>query len=375
MSPQATPPAPAPLAAKCSSPSAEEICLKTFCACWFLDKDWLVSFIALAQRLKPDMPITWVEFVPKGYTHLVRCALKLIPPTHTLPLAKVKECMFSFILEVLNSPGSSPGFFAARKAGKPQKRTRTCKGKGSQPVDTMAVDTPDPSTAAAGSTQEPEAPTPSGADDGDPPPLEGSSEPSALTQHFPGPSSEELRDGGSSPEDPRVSCSLTPLPLEPDGPAPVVALALSAHVHKLLRACEKMAAQLERQAASQSPSPAPSILSVLGKRPPSPPPPLLPPPKLGSPVTEAVLDWHAWMQHKRATYLRNNPGKVTPEKVTPLDLCDAALAAAAASPLSPLSHLTQLTRLRSPSPLSLPSWMSPESEECTPTLRAVGRPP
>ena len=82
-----------------SPPSAEELCLKTFRSCWFIDKDWLVSFIASAQRSKPDVPITWVEFVPKGHTHLVRCALKLVPPTRALPLAKVKECMFSFILE------------------------------------------------------------------------------------------------------------------------------------------------------------------------------------------------------------------------------------------------------------------------------------
>ena len=127
--------------------------------------------------------------------------------------------------------------------------------------------------------------------------------------------------------------------------------------------------------SSRSPLPVPSITSILRKRSPSPPPPVLPPPELGSPVIDAALDWRAWMQHKRATYLQNNPGKVAPEKVTPLDLHDVASAAAAASPLSPLSHLTHSTGLRSPSPLSLPSRMSPESEERTPTLRAVGRPP
>ena len=134
-------------------------------------------------------------------------------------------------------------------------------------------------------------------------------------------------------------------------------------------------AQQAYDRSSQSPSLAPSIASVLGKHSPSPPPPVSPPPLLGSPVADAALDWHAWMQHKRATYLRNNPGKSAPEKVTPLDLRDAASAAAMASPLSPLSHLTHSTGLHSPSPLSLPSRMSPESEERTPTLRAVGRPP
>ena len=146
----------------------------------------------------------------------------------------------------------------------------------------------------------------------------------------------------------------------------MAALALSDCACKLLRAHEKMAAQRER-----SPSPVPSIASVLGKRPPSPPPPISPPPELGSPVTEAALDWRTWMQHKRALYHRNNPGKSVPVMVTPLDLRDAASAAATAPHLaSPFSPLTSLTfdRLRSPSPLSLPSRMSPESEEHTPTL-------
>ena len=374
MAPQTPPPTPAPSAAKCFPPSVEELCLKTFWACWFLDKDWLVSFIASAQHLKPDAPITWVEFIPKGHTHLVWCALKLVPPTRAVPLAKVKECMFTFILSVLNGPGSSLGFFTARKAGKPRKRTRTRKWKGSQPVDTMAVDAPNSSTAAAGSTREPEAPTPLGVGDGDPPPLEGSSEPSAHTQHFPSPSLEESQDGGSSSEDPHASCSSTPAPQALVAPVPSVALALSARARQLMRMRESKA-QKQFDQSSQLPSPAPSIASVLGKHSPSPPPPLSPPPELGSPVAEAALDWRAWMQHKRATYLRNNPGRVAPEKVTPLDLRNAASAAAAASPLSPLFHLTYSTGLRSPSPLSLPSRMSPESKEHTPTLRAVGRPP
>ena len=373
MSPPSAPSAPPAPAAKHSPPSAEALCLKTFGSCWFLDKDWLISFIASAQRLKPDAPITWVEFVPKGHTHLVRCALKLIPPTRALPLAKVKECMFSFILEVLNGPGGSPGFFNARKAAKPRKRTRKRKGKGEQSAD-MAVDAPEPRMAAGGSTREPEALR----GDGDPPPLEGSSEPTACTQHFPGPSSEEPRDGGSSSEDPRASLSPTSLPVEPVLQAPVAALALSHRALKLLRSREKMAAQRERS-ASRSPSPAPSISSVLGKHsPPSPPPPTSPPPALGSPVSEAALDWRAWMQHKRALFHQNNPGKSVPVTVTPLDLRNAASAAAAAPRLaSPFSPLTSLTsdRLRSPSPLSLPSRMSPESEERTPTLCAVGRPP
>ena len=160
--------------------------------------------------------------------------------------------------------------------------------------------------------------------------------------------------------------------MEPELQAPVAALALSNCACKLLRAREKMAAQHERSAARWSLSLAPSIASVLGKRPPSPPPPISPPPELGSPVSEAALDWRTWMQHKRALYHQNNPGKSVLVTVTPLDLRDMASAAAAAPRLaSPFSPLTSLTsdQMRSPSPLSLPSRMSPESEERTPTLQ------
>ena len=358
----------APSQPKRSPPSAEELCLKTFRSCWHLDKGWLISFIASAQRKTPTSPITWVEFMPQGHTHLVRSALKLVSPSKTLPVAKIKEVMFQFILEVLNESAPHADFFKARKAAKPWKRTCRCKGKGDQSAD-MAVDAPEPGTVVGGSTWEPEALW----GDGDPPPLEGSREPSAHTQHFPSPSSEEPRDGGSFSEDPRASLPLTPLPVSPEPIAPVAALGLSFRAHKLLQSAEKMAAQHER-ATSWSASLAPSITSVLGKHsPPSPPPPTSPPPVLGSPVSEAALDWRAWMQHKRALYHQNNLGKSMPVTVTLLDLCDAASAAAAAPPLlSPFSPLSSLSsdRLRLPSPLSLPSSrMSPESKEHTPTLR------
>ena len=94
-----------------SPPSVEDLCLKTFHSCWFLNRDWLISFVASAQHAKPDLPITWVKFMPKGHTHLVRSALKLVPVSKHLPLAKVKEVMFTFLLETLNAPGTSPGFF------------------------------------------------------------------------------------------------------------------------------------------------------------------------------------------------------------------------------------------------------------------------
>ena len=133
------PPAKAP--PQHSPPSAEDLCLRTFRSCWFLNRDWLISFVASAQRAKPDAPITWVEFMPKGHTHLVRSALKLVPVSKHLLLAKIKEVMFTFLLETLNTPGSSPGFFNAHKAAKPRTRTRKRKLEGKQSV-AMAVDAP-----------------------------------------------------------------------------------------------------------------------------------------------------------------------------------------------------------------------------------------
>ena len=146
---------------KCSPPTVEDLCLKTFCACWYLDKDWLVSFVASVQHAKADAPITWVKFVPKGHTHLVWSALKLIPATKSLPLAKIKEVMFTFILKVLNAPSTLPGFFNTRKAAKLRMRSRKHKSGEKQPADEMAIDTPllDPSPPPL-STRNPSDSTP-----------------------------------------------------------------------------------------------------------------------------------------------------------------------------------------------------------------------
>ena len=141
---------------KCSPPSTEELCLRTFCSCWHLDKGWLVSFMVSAQRKTPTSPISWVEFMPQGHTHLVRSALKLVSLTKALPITKIKEVMFTFVLEVLNESMPHADFFKARKAAKPRKRTPRCKGKGGQ-SDSMAVDAPEPCTAVEGSSRDPEA--------------------------------------------------------------------------------------------------------------------------------------------------------------------------------------------------------------------------
>ena len=77
--------------------------------------------------------------MPQGHTHLVRSAIKLVPPTKALPIAKIKEVMFVFLLEVLNESAPRADFFKARKAVKPRKRTHRRKGKGDQSADMASV--------------------------------------------------------------------------------------------------------------------------------------------------------------------------------------------------------------------------------------------
>jgi len=72
------------------------------------------------------------------HTHLVRYTIKLAP---SIPAAKVKQVMFIYLLEVLNSNGPVPLFFAPCRVCVPYK-WRTCKPRegGAQPVSAMAID-------------------------------------------------------------------------------------------------------------------------------------------------------------------------------------------------------------------------------------------
>ena len=195
-----------------SPPTAEELCLQTFKTCWYLDKTWLVDFVVSAQHATPSSPITWVKFMPKGHTHLVRSALKLVPLTKHLPVAKIKEVMFTYILIVLNGSGSTPDFFNARKVAKPRKRTSKRGKGGSQPVG-MAVDTPPPSDLS------PPRAAPGNAPLGDvstPAPSAGAGNPEDKGEVRPGPSSEAPgADSGSTSVEPRASSSSTEVSLPP----------------------------------------------------------------------------------------------------------------------------------------------------------------
>ena len=291
----ATPlPAPIPSTAEASKPkpsppSAETLCLKTFQACWYLDKDWLVSFVASAQCAKPDAPITWVEFMPKGHTHLVWSALKLVPISKHLPLAKIKEVMFTFILEVLNAPGSSPSFNNALKAVKSCKRIHKCKLEGKQSV-AMAIDAP-PSNLNPPplSTRNPLGSTPvsdtgarNGGDKG---------------EIHPRPSSEAPGTRGDA-EMPRTST----FP-DQDMPPPMSLKKQHMEVRRITTVAyathtaeqHHMVSQASLLATSRALSPSPLITSVLSKRA-SPPPPTSPLPPVGSPIPYAPQDWYAWME-------------------------------------------------------------------------------
>jgi hypothetical protein len=59
-----------------------------------------------AQKAK-DKNIFWVKFTPQFHTHLVKCAVVLIP----YPLNKVKKVMFEYILELLNKEGPQAHHF------------------------------------------------------------------------------------------------------------------------------------------------------------------------------------------------------------------------------------------------------------------------
>jgi predicted RNA-binding Zn-ribbon protein involved in translation (DUF1610 family) len=57
--------------------------------------------------------ISWAEFSPPYHSHLVKCAIALVPH----PVPKVKKVMFVYILELLNGDGHE-AFFDLKKGGR-----------------------------------------------------------------------------------------------------------------------------------------------------------------------------------------------------------------------------------------------------------------
>jgi hypothetical protein len=73
--------------------------LNTFHHRWFLSVDSLRAQALSAQKAKDTgSTINWVEFTPQYHTHLVKCAIALVPQ----PIQKVKKVLFAYILELLN---------------------------------------------------------------------------------------------------------------------------------------------------------------------------------------------------------------------------------------------------------------------------------
>ena len=83
--------------------------LNIFHAHWFINCTYILSLALFAQKAREGNKVTWVEFSPQLHFHLVKQALVLAPPSY--PLALVKQVMFSFLLEVINSPDLSLGQF------------------------------------------------------------------------------------------------------------------------------------------------------------------------------------------------------------------------------------------------------------------------
>jgi hypothetical protein len=86
--------------------------LNIFCRHWFLSRAHLVVNVISAQKAE-DRKITWVEFSPPFHSHLVKCALALVPH----PVPRVKRVMFVFVLELLNQEGHE-AFFKLQKGGR-----------------------------------------------------------------------------------------------------------------------------------------------------------------------------------------------------------------------------------------------------------------
>jgi predicted Zn-ribbon and HTH transcriptional regulator len=86
--------------------------LNTFHRRWFLSRANLLANAISAQKAE-DGNISWVEFTPPFHSHLVKCAVVLVPH----PVHMVKQVMFVFILELLNGDGPS-AFFNLQKGGR-----------------------------------------------------------------------------------------------------------------------------------------------------------------------------------------------------------------------------------------------------------------
>ena len=76
--------------------------LNLFRACWFLNHKHLLSLVLSTVKGDKNNDITWIDLLPQAHTYLLCQAVALAPPSYPLPL--LKRVMFTFLLELINSP-------------------------------------------------------------------------------------------------------------------------------------------------------------------------------------------------------------------------------------------------------------------------------
>ena len=217
--------------------------LNLFRACWFLNHKHLISLILAAVKGSDNNNITWINLLPNSHTHLLCQAKALPPPSYPLPI--LKRVLFTFLLEVVNSQGSTLNKFV----------------KTSAPCRHCVL-----------------------------PPLAPSSLPASPAN--PG-------SGWVLDVEAQHSRPVTPaIPMEVDPPPP------SLHPAALFPLSGVTAAILKPRASSAAFQSGPVVASAAKKHGLSPPEhPLSPPPALYLPISDAPPDWRDWIVYRCWTCL------------------------------------------------------------------------
>src|SRR6266850_2169027 len=132
------PPPPSVCEMEEDGPSIFDI-LNVFRCRWFLNRDHLLANILSAQKDDAGK-VFWVDFLPPFHTHLVRWALALLPPL--CPVAKGKQGMFVFLLEVIAGEGPTTFFDLPKKKG--WKRLKKVREPSKAPAPPKAAPPPPP---------------------------------------------------------------------------------------------------------------------------------------------------------------------------------------------------------------------------------------
>ena len=101
-----------------------------FCHCWFLSRANLLANV-ISTRKEEDRNISWVEFTPQYHSHLVKCAVALVPH----PVTKVEWVMFAFIWSCLMGKVTWPSSNSRRVATRPimpRRRSGVLHGRGAE---------------------------------------------------------------------------------------------------------------------------------------------------------------------------------------------------------------------------------------------------